>query len=178
MGGLTRKGKRTLASSVVAGVAAMALGTLGIASGQEKPATNEAPPDKVQQARDRCGGPDAKMRHKRHFGRLVHAEAKIQTKEGFGSMVTDTGKVTSIDAPTITIKRADNETVKATGSDQTRVCKDGNPASLSDIEVGDLVRLVQGNKDEDSKMQLRRVGARSPAAAESSSSAESEQADS
>jgi len=77
--------------------------------------------------------------------RVVHSEAKVVTDDGFATVIIDAGEVTAVDpaARSITIKRADGETVSLTGNDETRVRASRERAGWEDIEVGDRARLVQ-----------------------------------
>ena len=53
--------------------------------------------------------------------------------------------MTAVDANarTLTIKRADGQSVSFTATDATRVRKDGQKAAFSDIAKGDLVQVIQ-----------------------------------
>jgi hypothetical protein len=75
--------------------------------------------------------------------RLVHRESKFQVRDGFAQVTIDQGEITKIDGRKITIKRLDGESVTATATDETKVCKDGEPATFDALEVGDLARLMQ-----------------------------------
>ena len=77
--------------------------------------------------------------------RVVHGDLKIKTPNGFANVKVDSGTVTAVDATarTITIKRADGQTVSVTAIDKTRVRKQGQKASFGDIKTGDLVQIIQ-----------------------------------
>lgn len=75
--------------------------------------------------------------------RLVHRESTYQLPEGTATVTLDQGKITKIDGNTVTIERLDGKTVSATASDKTKVCKDGEPSTLSALKVGDHARLAQ-----------------------------------
>lgn len=94
--------------------------------------------ERRQRRDDPCPTPSAGRRM-----RLVHRESKYQVRDGFAQVTLDQGRITKIDGRTITIKRLDGETVTATATDETKVCKDGEPATLSALKVGDLARLMQ-----------------------------------
>ena len=91
---------------------------------------------KDRRHRDGCG---------RHFGpkarKMVYSETKIQTEDGFALLLADVGEVTAVSESSITIQRADGETVSATANDETKVCYQGEKASLGDIQVGDKAAL-------------------------------------
>lgn len=106
-------------------------------------------------------------RHRRgHVGRrMVHGEFKVQTRDGgFATVVIDTGEVTAVDAEdhTLTLRRADGETVTVTADEDTKIGKDRHRAHLGDIEAGDRVRVVQA--DEGEGFHVRRIMAHSPEA--------------
>jgi hypothetical protein len=111
-------------------------------------------------ARHECGA---------HVGekamRFVHGELKLQRDEGFVTRMIDQGEVTAVnaDAKTITIRRADGQSVSATGNGETRVCRDGDVSSFGAIRVGDVARIVQRTLGD--KTELRGIAARSPSEA-------------
>jgi len=159
------KWKITLAAGFVGavGLAATALGQPGggsvqTASNGSTVAAASASP-KAQRAGKECGGG---ARIGRRLARIVHSDTKINTKNGFATITVDTGKITSTDpsSKTLTITRADNETVTATASDATKVCKDGKAVGFGDLKVGDLALIVQG--DRAGTHVVRRIGVRTP----------------
>ena len=79
------------------------------------------------------------------FGRIVHADATLNTRQGLADAKIDGGTVTAVDAKALilTIKRADGQSVSFTATDNTRVRKNGEKAAFSDIATGDLVQVVQ-----------------------------------
>jgi hypothetical protein len=79
------------------------------------------------------------------FGRIVHADATLNTRKGLAQAKIDGGTVTSVDADTLTltIKRADGQSVSFTATDATRVRKDREKATFGDIKVGDFVQVIQ-----------------------------------
>jgi hypothetical protein len=94
----------------------------------------------------------AQQQGARKFGRLgklgsrvVHGDLKIKTPNGFANVKIDAGTVTAVDANahTITIRRADGQTVSVTATDKTRVRKEGQKATFADIANGDLVQIIQ-----------------------------------
>jgi len=98
-------------------------------------------------AHEGCGHPGARRHHR--GDRVVHGETKIQVDGGFATMTVDRGVVTAVDATakTVSIKRADGETVSVTASDATKVCRDGKKATLADVKTGDHAGIMQGDKD-------------------------------
>ena len=91
-----------------------------------------------QRAERRCGRLDG-----RRAQRLVHSEAKVKAPEGFANITVDQGTITAIDGKKVTIKRQDGETVSATATDETKVCKDGKPSTVGALKTGDHARFVQ-----------------------------------
>ncbi|HLW17429.1 MAG TPA: hypothetical protein VKV69_08745 [Actinomycetota bacterium] len=79
------------------------------------------------------------------FGHIVHADATLNTRRGLVTAKIDGGTVTVVDANahTLTIKRADGQSVSFTATDATRVRKDRQKATFGDITVGDLVQVIQ-----------------------------------
>lgn len=79
------------------------------------------------------------------LGRIVHADATLNTRKGLVTAKIDGGTVTAVDANalTLTIKRADGQSVSFTATDTTRVRKDREKATFADIKVGDLVQVIQ-----------------------------------
>src|SRR5688572_9594518 len=102
---------------------------------------------------DRCGKP-----RPRAIRRVVHSETKIKTQSGFAIVTVDAGEITAIDHgdKTITIKRLDGESVTATATDETKVCKDGEAVAFDALKKGDLARLVSVRSDRFTG--LRRIG--------------------
>ena len=78
-------------------------------------------------------------------GRIVHGDLTVNTRQGLATAKVDGGTVTAVDAGahTLTIKRADGQSVSFTATDATRVRKEGEKASFSDIKVGDHVLVIQ-----------------------------------
>jgi hypothetical protein len=119
--------------------------------------------------------------HLGRFGKLgnrvVHGDLKIKTPNGFANVKIDSGTVTAVDAGarTITIKRADGQTVSVTATDKTRVRKQRQKATFADIAMGDLVQIIQVDRgdgfvvalirDRGSATAAGRTSAQEPAAA-------------
>ena len=79
------------------------------------------------------------------LGRIVHGELTLNTRRGLVNAKIDGGTVTAVDAKalTLTIKRADGQSVSFTATDKTRVRKNREKASFDDINVGDRVQVLQ-----------------------------------
>ncbi len=77
--------------------------------------------------------------------RIVHGDLTLNTRKGLVVAKIDGGTVTAVDANahTLTIKRADGQSVSFTATDATRVRKDREKATFGDIRVGDLVQVIQ-----------------------------------
>jgi len=160
------KSKLALAGAFVGVVvtAATAFGQTG--SGTPETSANEGPRAKraamaQQRDGDRCGKP-----RPRAVRRVVHSETKLKTPAGFALVTVDAGEITSIDHTdkTITIKRLDGESVTATATDETKVCKDGKAVAFDSLKKGDLARLVSVRSEKFTG--LRKIGAVTPGSAE------------
>jgi hypothetical protein len=153
--GMRTSSKLAIAASFVGVVV-----TAAAAFGQTGTPAPKAPSSSSKTARthDGCGGAYAGRRG----ARIVHSDAKVKTQNGFANVTLDQGTVTAVDtnAHTITIKRADGESVTATAVDQTKVCKDGKKSTFDAIKVGDTARLFQIRSDKFTG--LRRIAVRSP----------------
>ena len=107
--------------------------------------------------------------HTRKAGRLgsriVHGDLTLNTRKGLVTAKVDGGTVTVVDASakTLTIKRADGQSVSFTATDATRVRKDGEKASFSNIKVGDHVLVIQ--LDRGNGFKVAAIRDRSPGAA-------------
>ena len=141
--------------------AATAFGQTGSGSGDPSGTPTDTPrarrPAAAQRDGDRCGKP-----RPRAIRRVVHSETKIKTQSGFATVTVDAGEITAIDHgdKTITIKRLDGESVTATATDETKVCKDGEAVAFDALKKGDLARLVSVRSDRFTG--LRRIGAVTP----------------
>jgi hypothetical protein len=165
------KAKMALATGFV-GAAALAATAFGqvATSAQEGDGTGapQAPRlPRVQQQLDRnpnrdgCADAARRPGARRLARRLVHSESKVQLGEGFGVVTVDVGEITALNdvSKTVTIKRADGESVSATAQDGTKICRNGKPATFADLEVGDRAGIVQG--DANGEHKVRRIGAHS-----------------
>jgi hypothetical protein len=56
------------------------------------------------------------------------------------------GTVTAVGSNSLTLKRADGETVTVPVASDTKIRKDREDVTLGDIKVGDLVRVVERNE--------------------------------
>lgn len=141
--------------------------TAGTAAPTDRGARRAEAADK--RADRRCGRLDG-----RRAERLVHSEAKVKAPNGFANLTADQGTITSIDGNKITIKRLDGESVSATATDQTKVCKDGKPSTVGALKTGDHARLMSVRSERFTG--LRRIAAVSPGS-ESSSAPQGRPAD-
>lgn len=85
--------------------------------------------------------PAAKDRRKAH--RVVHSETKVQTDDGFALVIRDHGEITAVDGSRVTIKRLDGETVTVAAGEDTRIRRNGEQATVSDLKPGDRAAIVQ-----------------------------------
>ncbi|MGH2703715.1 MAG: hypothetical protein ACRDJ4_01050 [Actinomycetota bacterium] len=140
-------------ASGIAAVVAVAGSALAQTGGTPSPT---APPEKsaarqgLPKGKRFCGLPGRAVGIREAFGRVVHAEAKVQAREGFATMIIDRGEITSVDGDRVTIKRADGETVTVRAGEQTRVCRNGEAAQVSDLKKGDRAAILQGRRDGES----------------------------
>jgi hypothetical protein len=134
---------------------AIALGFVGVvamgaaAFGQSGSSSPTPAASSSAQARPRVG---------RLGSRIVHGDLTLNTRKGIVSAKVDGGKVTAVDANahTLTIKRADGQSVSFTATDATRVRKNGEKASFGDIKVGDLVQVIQLDRGDGFRVALIR----------------------
>ena len=125
--------KATIAVAFVGSIA-MAAAAFG-----QSDSSSPTPSASAQQGAQRLG------RLGKLGSRVVHGDLKVKTPNGFANVKIDSGTVTAVDvgAHTITIKRADGQTVLVTATDKTRVRKEGQKATFADIAKGDLVQIIQ-----------------------------------
>jgi hypothetical protein len=163
------KTKIAIAGTFV-GLVAMSAAAFGqTGSGSGTPTASSAPRERrAAAAEKRADGRCAKLDGRRGQ-RLVHSEAKVKAPAGFANITVDQGTITAIDGKKVTIKRLDGESVSATATDQTKVCKDGRVTTFDALEKGDRARLVQVRSERFSG--LRRIGAVSPSSESSASPA-------
>ena len=98
----------------------------------------------------------------------MHQESTYKLRDGVAKVTIDQGKISKIDGSKITIERLDGERVSATAIDGTKVCKDGEPSTVSALKVGDMARLMQVRSPKFNG--LRRVAAFTPRAGEPTAS--------
>lgn len=115
---------------------------------------------KAAAQRTECG--KAGPRAARAARRLVHSSSKVAVKGGYAVVIVDLGTITAVDGSSVTIKRADGETVTATASDQTKVCRDGKRVEIGQLKTGDLAAITQVTKD--GEHGVRAIRAHSPSA--------------
>jgi hypothetical protein len=166
------KTKIAIAGAFVGVVAmgAAAFGQSGSGGSSATPSATSAPKDRRaarmdSRAADRCARVAA--RSARRAARLVHRESKLKAPAGFATVTADQGDITAIDhsAKQVTIRRLDDETVTATATDRTYVCKDGTIVPFDSLKVGDHARLVQVRSERFTGLRL--ILALSPQAAAS-----------
>ena len=159
------KTKVALAGTFVGLVAmsAAAFGQSGSDSGSATlaPRTKRtAPAERRAAAADRRANGRCPTLDGRRARRLVHSDSKVKAPAGFANLTVDQGTITALDGNKVTIKRLDGESVSATATDETRVCKDGKVATFDALKKGDHARLVQVRSERFTG--LRRIAAASP----------------
>lgn len=157
------KGKLSLAGAFVGVVVTAAIGQTGSATPESSGPATDGPRAAAAQQRD---GDRCRMPRARAVRRIVHSETKVKTPNGFANATLDAGEITAIDhaGKTITIKRRDGESVSATATDETKVCKDGKSVAFDALKKGDWARLVSVRSEKFTG--LRRIGAVTPGSAE------------
>ena len=94
-----------------------------------------------------------KTRHAKHFNRgfhlggPVHAELVVPDRQGgFKTVTLDRGTVESVSGDQLTLKegtpKATYKTITLTIPSDAKVKRNGDDASLSDLQAGDLVAVV------------------------------------
>jgi uncharacterized protein DUF5666 len=82
----------------------------------------------------------------RPFAGAYHSEATWLMVDGSTrSTVADRGKITAVGDASLTIEQPNGLSVTSTVTNSTCIRKDGQPAPLSDLQVGDRARIVQSN---------------------------------
>lgn len=117
-------------------VGTIAMAAAAFAQSDPSSPTPTAPASAQAQARPRLG---------RLGNRIVHGDLTLNTRKGLVNAKVDGGTVTAIDAKalTLTLKRADGQSVSFTATDATRVRKNGAKSAFADIAKGDLVQVIQ-----------------------------------
>jgi hypothetical protein len=159
------KTKVALAGTFVGLVAmsAAAFGQTGADPGSDTPtprAKRTATAERRAAAAERRANGRCPTLDGRRAQRLVHNESKVKAPAGFANITVDQGTITALDGKKVTIKRLDGESVSATATDQTKVCKDGKVSTLDALKKGDHARLVQVRSERFTG--LRRIAAVSP----------------
>lgn len=169
-----RYGMRVALALGFVGAVAMTAAAFGTTEGDEG-----ASPQPTAEAERRMDRREAKRQWfrehrghpKRAFRRLVHSETKVQLPDGtFGRLIADHGTITGIDHndKTLTLKRADDQTVTVTASGDTVIRRDRARAAFDALKEGDMVRVMQIDKGEGLTVKL--IAAHTPKADEESSS--------
>lgn len=109
-----------------------------VAVAQESKGDRQRPRELARHRKVHCAGPHVGLvgRH------VIHAELKVQSKDGFVELKVDAGKLTVADPDALSLKRADGETVSAQRSESTKVCRDGKKVGFEALRTGDLARIV------------------------------------
>jgi hypothetical protein len=90
-----------------------------------------------------AGGAGAKADRLRGLGkRVLHGEFTLATKDGAKVYDTEIGVITSVSPTSVAVKASDGYTQTWTLDSSTRVRADKAKGSLSDLKVGETVRLL------------------------------------
>jgi hypothetical protein len=146
------------ALAAAAGLEEQALTALGFAP-SELTAAKPGPGSSAEPGGDPSAGPGRGERGKNRRplarallrGRVLHAEAVVQTDEGVKTLISQRGTITAIDDDSVTVKSADGFTLTWTFGDELRVIdrrRTVQPTDLAEgVEVG-----VAGAKDGDASV--------------------------
>jgi hypothetical protein len=146
------------ALAAAAGLEEQALTALGFAP-SELTVAKPAPGSSAEPGADPSAGPGRGERGKNRRplarallrGRVLHAEAVVQTDEGVKTLISQRGTITAIDDRSVTVKSADGFTLTWTFGDEVRVIdrrRTVQPTELAEgVEVG-----VAGAKDGDTSV--------------------------
>jgi hypothetical protein len=139
------------ALAAAAGLEEQALASLGFAPSELTVAKPAASPDA-----DPSAGPGKgdRGRNRRPLartllrGRVLHAEAVVQTKEGVRTLLSQRGTITAIDGDSVTVKSTDGFTLTWTFDDELRVIDRRRTVQPTELAEGAEVG-VAGAKDGD-----------------------------
>ncbi|MGB9376624.1 MAG: hypothetical protein WCB04_03830 [Mycobacteriales bacterium] len=168
-------GRRRTAGRIALWTAVATIGALGVTGvalaapsfTQASNSTATATPSAGSSAQP---GGKADRHGKRHpgmfrLGRLSHGEAVVQGKDGkFLTVYTQRGAVTAVSAKSITLKSADGYTASYAVTGDTKVGKDGKPAKIGDIKVGDQAGVMAQKSGDSKTARGIRVGDKHPQA--------------
>ncbi|MHB8511254.1 MAG: hypothetical protein ACYDCC_03640 [Actinomycetota bacterium] len=102
-----------------------------------------ASPSAVSSAPAVPSAPGAPMFDKQGL-KPVHSESEMIDPQGkLVTMIMDAGQVTDVTSTSLTIRRADGQSVTVTPDANTKIGRDHAPAKLSDIKSGDLAMIMQ-----------------------------------
>ena len=167
--GKRRTAGRIAAWAAVATIGALALTGVALAAPTLTAASGTAPaaapsPSSADPSAKAAKGPRGKHKglrggHLRAPGRAVHAEAVVKDKDGkFITVYTQRGKVTAVSATSITLNSDDGFTATYTVNADTKIGKDGKPAKIGDVKVGDSAGLFAVKSGESKNARGIRVG--------------------
>lgn len=137
--------KGTMKTVIVAGI----VGALALAATAFGQAPTQPPPgaEREKTRPKACGRPG--VQHLRGWARLVHSETKVQVKEGFALLIADRGTIADVDssARKVTIERADGEKLTVVAGERTQICRNGEPATVDQLQTGDRAGILQMERD-------------------------------
>jgi hypothetical protein len=139
------------ALDLAAGLEEQALAALGFEPAELAPSEPSASPDPGPSA-----GPGKGQRGKNRRplarsllrGRVLHAEAVVQTDEGVKTLVSQRGKITAIDGDSVTVRSTDGFSLTWTFGDKLRVIERRRTVQPTDLVVGTEIG-VAGAEDGD-----------------------------
>lgn len=120
------------------------------------------PEDGTKPSRDKPRDERARKHHGARFGKnAIRGEFVVEHDGKFVTVRFDRGILESVDGTTLVIKEADGTVVEVATSDQTKIGRDGEQATVADLEPGDHV-FTHREKEGDSEFVTTRVRAVSP----------------
>jgi len=120
---------------------------------QNDGSTPDGPKDaEVKAAHFRGRGPGGPGGPGHHLGKLVHSESIVEGEEDgtFNTIRVDAGTLQAVDGNTLSIERADGESVRVTVDDDTEIRRDREEVEVGDLEQGDHViahQVKEGDGD-------------------------------
>lgn len=152
--------KRHLGSLVVAALVVGGIGYVGARTVTAQPSGVVL----AQESQDEPAGPQAREPGRHGFGlhRAIRGDLVVPgVQEGtFRNVKIDRGMFAGVEGSTVTIKEDDGKTVDIPTTDDTRIARDGEQATLADFKEGDHVMALR--VDEGNGFVTKRVRAISP----------------
>ena len=142
---------------VMAGLVILAGASYALAADESSPPTDEvtlaqvSTDDPESDAQDGRGGPSGHRPHGHPgFPHAIRGELVVPEREGDGytTVRLDRGILDRVDGTTLVVNEDDGTTVEIPTTEETRVYRDGEEATLAELEAGDHVatfRVKEGD---------------------------------